>query len=45
MYNLDEEKMIEFALGNKELCFLQGNQAENAVFLFLTPGLAASIGL
>ena len=44
MFNLDEEK-IEYALGNKELCFWQGKKAENIVFCILYVRRAAFICL
>ena len=44
MFNLDEEK-IEYALGNKELCFWQGKKAENVVFCILYVRRAAFICL
>ena len=44
MYNLEEEK-IECPVGNKKICFWNGEEFENVVFLFLTSGITALICL
>ena len=39
MFNQDERK-IECAVGNREICFWQGKKAEIVLILFLTSGFA-----